>query len=220
MTSASSDLADRLAHVRWIAGGTGAGKSTLTRLLADRYGAAVYRGDRAEHGWLERCTPARHPHFTALRDLPPGGMWRDRTPRQVFRAMPGLHGEAVGFLIEDLLALPGDRLVLVDYFGILPRHLAPLLRRTDQAVLLLPTPEFRRRALTTRYADAARARATWGTEDRADVLAKRLARDALWDEEVRRQARLHGLDGIVIDGTTPALELADRLATRFGLGLR
>ncbi|MFI9031064.1 hypothetical protein [Streptomyces sp. NPDC053560] len=223
MTSVFSDagtarvLKDRLAHVRWIAGGTGAGKSTLTQALADRYDVAVYQGDRAEHGWLERCTPQRHPHLAGLRGLPPGAMWRGRTPDQVFQAMPSLHGETVGFLVDDLLAKSDERIILVDYFGILPDHLAPLLRRPDQAVFLLPTAEFRENALAARYADPARARATWGTEQPASAVAKRLLRDALWDEEVRRQALARGLDTVVIDGSVPVSDLAERNATRFGL---
>lgn len=109
------DLADRLAHVRWIAGRTGAGKSTLTRILADAYDIEIYDGDRAEHGWLERCTPQRHPHLAGLRDLSPGAMWRDRSGQQVFQAMPSLHGETIGFIVDDLLGLPNNRVILVDY---------------------------------------------------------------------------------------------------------
>ncbi|MGV9264844.1 hypothetical protein ACWDRR_09305 [Kitasatospora sp. NPDC003701] len=223
MASPSSDAdtrgepADPLTHVRWIAGGTAAGKSTLARILADRHDIAVYDGDRAEHDWLARCTPQRHPRLAALRGAPPGGMWRGRTARQVFRAMAGLHGETVGLLVEDLLALPSDRVVVVDYFGILPGHLAPLLRRPDQAVFLLPTPRFRRDALAARYADPARARATWGGDDPEAALAARLGRDALWDEEVRRQADGHGFDTVTIDGGVPVADLAARVAARFGL---
>ncbi|MFF7454408.1 hypothetical protein [Kitasatospora sp. NPDC008115] len=212
-------LTDRLAHVRWIAGGTAAGKSTLTRLLAERHDATVLDGDRAEHRWLARCDPARHPRLAALRDQPPGAPWHDRTAEQVFRAMPGLHGEMTGFLVDDLLALPADRPVLVDYFGILPRDLAPLLRHPSQAVFLLPTPTFRQSALTTRYADPAHAHATWGAEDLATALAKRLTRDALWDQEVRHQSPLHAATLLTIDGTTPTTTLADRLAAQFGLPL-
>ncbi|MFE4594415.1 hypothetical protein [Streptomyces laurentii] len=211
-------LAEQLTHVRWIVGGTAAGKSTLTRILADRYDVTVYRGDLAEHHWLDQCTARRHPHLAALRNLPPGAMWHDRTPHQVFQTMPSLHGETAGFLVGDLLALPDDRPILVDYFGILPRHMAPLLHRPDQAAVLLPTPAFRDNALAHRYADPARARADWGNEDPTVALTKRLARDALWDDAVREQAPLHGLDPIVIDGTVSAPALADRLAARFALG--
>ncbi|MFF8713493.1 hypothetical protein ACF07T_18975 [Streptomyces sp. NPDC015184] len=214
----SRELPDLLAHVRWIAGGTASGKSTLARLLADRYGVEVYDGDRAEHGWLTRCTPQRHPRLSAMRGMPPGGMWADRTAEEVFRAMASLHGETTGFLVEDLLAMPTDRIILVDYFGILPNHLAPLLCRPDQAVFLLPTPRFRWDALDARYADPARARATWGGNDPKTMLAKRLTRDSLWDEEVRRQADGHRLDTITVDGSTPVTDLADQMAARFGLG--
>ncbi|MFI6938809.1 hypothetical protein ACIBI4_06025 [Streptomyces sp. NPDC050418] len=215
--AASSALAHRLAHVRWIAGGTGTGKSTLTRLLAARHGTAVLDGDRAEGPWVARCSPRLHPRLAALRDLPPGSLWRENEAEEVFRSMPSLHGEMTGFLVEDLLELPDDRTVLVDYFGILPNDLAPLLLHPEQAVFLLPTPEFRAQALTSRYADAERSRATWGATATDGMLAKRLARDALWDAEVRRQATDLGLATVTVDGTVPPEDLARRVAARFGL---
>ncbi|WP_164903388.1 hypothetical protein [Nonomuraea polychroma] len=94
---------------------------------------------------------------------------------------------------------------------------SPLLRDPVQAVFLLPTPRFRRDALAARYADPARARANWGDHDPETMLVKRLARDALWDDEVRRQAAHHGLDTIVIDGSIPVADLASQLAARFWL---
>jgi hypothetical protein len=206
-----------LTHVRWIAGGTGAGKSTVAAALAERYGVQVYDGDRAEHRWPARCTPDHHPHMYAAWDRPPGAMWAGRSPREIFRAMASLHGETVGFVAEDLSALPSDRVIVVDYFGVLPGHLAPLLHRSDHAAFLVPTPEFRARTLRERYADPARARANWGDQDPETVLAKRLARDALWDDEVRRQARTHDLEIITIDGRTPITDVTRRLADRFGL---
>lgn len=36
-----------LGHVYWLGGGTGAGKSTISRRLADRYGLRRYDTDRA-----------------------------------------------------------------------------------------------------------------------------------------------------------------------------
>ena len=206
--------------MRWIAGGTGAGKSSLARLLAQRHGLAVYDGDRAEHSWLPRTDPRRHPHLSAARNRPPGANWRGRTPEEVFATMSSLHGETVGFLVEDLLALADDRITVVDYFGILPRHLAPLLLDRSHAVFLLPTPDFRREVLTARYADPARARAAWGDLDPDATLAKRLSRDALWDQEVRMQAERIGLRTVEIDGTEPVTVLADRLAEFFRLPRR
>ncbi|MFD8008977.1 hypothetical protein [Streptomyces sp. NPDC058955] len=213
-------LPSRLAHVRWLAGGTGTGKSTVARLLAQRYGVAVYDGDRAEHDWLRRCDPGRHPRLAALGRPGAGGGSRGRTAEQVFRSMPGLYGETVGLLVEDLLDLPDDRIVVVDYFGLLPDHLAPLLPTPDHAAFLLPEPPFRRSVLTARYADPARARANWGDADPAAALALRLDRDALWDAEVRAGAERQGLPVLPVDGTVPPDVLAARVARAFGLAPR
>ncbi|MGW5266119.1 hypothetical protein ACWEQG_34520 [Microbispora sp. NPDC004025] len=212
-----ADLARRLAHVRWIAGGTGAGKSTLTQSLAERHDLLVYDGDRAEQGYVNRCTPQRQPHLFALLRTPLEQRWTGRTAAEIFQAMPSLHGETFGFVIEDLLTLPTDRPVLVDDFRTLPRDVAPLLTRREHAAFLLPTPEFRRDALGTRFADPARARANWGSGDHAEAFAKRLARDELWDEEVRRQALELDVPVLRVDGSRNVAELADELAAMFRL---
>ena len=88
--------------------------------------------------------------------------------------MAGRYGETIDFLIEDLRTRPGDRIVLVDYYGVLPRDLAPLLTWPAQAAFLIPTQDFRRNALTHRYGDPDRARANWGDLDPATVLETRL----------------------------------------------
>jgi hypothetical protein len=93
-TTQSSTLARQLRHVRWIAGGTGSGKSTVAAGLARRFGIPIFAGDRAEHDWLARCTPQRSPHFAALRDQRPGDSWRNRSAEEAFDAMGG--GTACG----------------------------------------------------------------------------------------------------------------------------
>jgi hypothetical protein len=216
-TARSSTTPDQLRHVRWLVGGTGSGKTTAAVALGRRFDLDVYAGDRAEHDWLTRCSPQQHPHLAALRNQRPGDNWRARSPEQIFEAMASRHGETIGFLIEDLRARPTDRVVLVDYFGALPRDLAPLLSWPEQAAFLIPTPAFRRAALTRRYGDPDRAHANWGDLDPAKVLKKRLARDELWDAEVTKQATTHGLPLITIDGNTPITELVDHLAERFRL---
>jgi hypothetical protein len=211
-------VSQRLRHVRWLAGGTGSGKSTVAAVLARRFDLDVHDGDRAEHDWLRRCTAERHPRFAALRGQRPGDMWRGRSPEQIFEAMAGRHGETIEFLVEDLLARPADRTVLVDYFGVLPGHLARLLSRPGHAAFLVPTPEFRRATLTRRYADPERARATWGDLDPADALEARIRCDDLWDAEVVGQAGELGLPLFTVDGSRSVEQTADALARQFRLG--
>ncbi len=132
--------------------------------------------------------------------------------------MAGLHGETIEFLVEDLLAWPGRRAVLVDYFGVLPGHLVPLLSWPGQAVFLVPAPQFRRAALSRRYADPDRARANWGDLDPTAVLEARLSRDALWDAQVIGQAHEFGLPLLTIDGSRTVDQIVDDLTRHFRLG--
>ncbi|WP_091103924.1 hypothetical protein [Micromonospora citrea] len=213
-----ADLARRLSHVRWLAGGTGSGKSTLARALAERYDVLIYDGDRAERGYVSRCTAHEQPYLWALRQAPPAQKWNSRSAQEIFESMPSLHGETFGFVVDDLLAMRTGRPVLVDDFRTLPREVAPLLAWPEQAAFLLPTPQFRDRALRARFADAARARANWGDSDHGEALALRLARDELWDAEVRRQAVELHLPVVSIDGSRDVTDLVDDLAARFRLG--
>jgi hypothetical protein len=212
----SRDLARRLAHVRWVGGGTGTGKSTIVRVLADRHQAMVYDGDAAERGYIGRCTPASQPYLSALVAMS-AEQRIGRSVEEIFATMPSRHGETFPFVLGDLLTLPNDAVVLVDDFRPRPSEVAPLLTWPDQAVFMLPTAEFRHRALTDRFADAARARANWGDGDHARALANRLGRDALWDEEILAEATDLGLSVIVVDGTRTVDELATELAERFRL---
>jgi hypothetical protein len=156
---------------------------------------------------------------------PPGRITSSSSRRLLARSLTGAgvrghagrYGETVDLLVEDLLAWPSDRVVIVDYFGVLPRDLAPLLSWPGQAVFLVPAPDFRRSALTRRYSDPERARANWGDLDLAEVLKTRLARDALWDEEVTLQADALGLPRFTIDGDRPPMALLDDLTRSFGL---
>ncbi len=111
----------RLRHIRWIGGGSGAGKSTVARRLSERYGLRRYH-----------CDDMQSAHTASSQEM--------------FRTFHGFHGEGFGLILEDLLDLPTAVPVLVEGYKLLPRLVAPLLSRLDQAVWLLPTPSFRRTA--------------------------------------------------------------------------
>ncbi|MGY4770454.1 shikimate kinase (plasmid) [Kribbella sp. CWNU-51] len=58
-----TDLRTRLAHVYWLGGGTGGGKSTIARHLADRFGLRLYDTDRAMGDHSARSSPRETPYL-------------------------------------------------------------------------------------------------------------------------------------------------------------
>ncbi|MDG4799293.1 hypothetical protein [Micromonospora sp. WMMD980] len=74
--------------------------------------------------------------------------------------------------------------------------------------------------MRARFGDPARARANWGDGDHDEALVLRLARDELWDAEIRRQAVASGLPAVTVDGSRDVRDLADDLAVRFRLAAR
>jgi hypothetical protein len=205
---------ERLRHIRWIGGGSGAGKSTIAGLLAEEYGLHLYHCDDAQSAHTARSDAADHPMLHAFLSMTMDERWAKRTPEEMFHTFHGFHGEGFRLVLEDLLDLPTDVPVLVEGYKLLPRLVSPLLSRPDQAVWLIPTPEWRRIALSRRgslWSIAGR------TSDPQTALANLLARDALYTEEVARQAAALQLPTIEISGSATVDELVERAAHCLGI---
>ncbi len=56
----------RLRHIRWIGGGSGAGKSTVARRLSERYGLRRYHCDDMQSAHTARSNPTDHPMLHAF----------------------------------------------------------------------------------------------------------------------------------------------------------
>ena len=206
---------ERLRHIRWIGGGSGAGKSTIAGLLAEEYGLHLYHCDDTQSAHTARSNAADHPMLHAFLALTMDERWVKRTPEEMFHTFHGFHGEGFGLILEDLLDLPTDMPVLVEGYKLLPCLVSPLLSRSDQAIWLVPTPEWRRTALSRRdslWSIAGR------TSDPETALVNILARDALYTEEVKRQAAALQLPTIEVDGSATVDELVERAA--YCLGIR
>ena len=204
---------ERLRHIRWIGGGSGAGKSTVAGLLAVKYGLRLYPCDDMQPAHTARSNAADFPMLHAFMAMTMDERWVTRTPAEMFRTFHGFHGEGFGLILEDLLDLPTDVPVLVEGYKLLPRLVFPWLSRIDQAVWLLPAPEWRRAAFSRRgslWSIAGR------TSDPERALANLLARDALFTQELASQAAALHLSTIEVDGSLTIDELAERAAGCLG----
>jgi hypothetical protein len=202
-----------LAHVRWIGGGSGAGKSTVAAALAARHGLHAYHVERWTE-FLTRTTPATAPLLHAFAAMAPDERWLGRSPREMYDTFHGFQGECFDLVLEDLAAL-APAPALAEGFSLLPRLVMPLLSNPAHAVWLLPTPAFRRAAFDARGS-------TWTiagkTTDPPRALENLLARDALFTDELRRQSEAARARTLTVDGSLD-VEATTRLVGGYlGLG--
>ena len=202
-----------LQHVRWIGGGSGAGKSTVARQLAADHGLRLYHTEPFSR-LVDRADPGATPLLQGFMAMDMDERWVNRPPEVMLETFHGFQGEGFDLVVDDLLALPPDPPVLAEGFSLLPRLVAPLLSRPRQAVWLLPTPEFRRAAFESRGS-------TWTipnkTSDPQRALANLLARDQLFTEQLRAQARAAQLQTVDVDGSVGVAESVARVGEALGL---
>ena len=207
-------LRSRLRHVRWIGGGSGAGKSTIARRLASRHGLRLYATDDAMSDHARRSTAADCPFLNEFMAMDMDERWVHRSPETMLETFHWFRGEGFVQVVEDLLHLPKDSGVIVEGFRLLPHLVKPLLDVPGHAVWLLPTPAFRRAAFESRgslWAIAGK------TSDPEQALRNLLERDRMFTDRLYDEAKPLELSIIEMDTTTTEDDLARRVTEMLGL---
>lgn len=207
-------LPDRLRHVRWIGGGSGAGKSTVARWLAADYGLRLYSTDATISTHARRTNPDATPLLQTFLAMDMDERWLNRSPTEMLKTFPWFQGEGFDLILDDLLALPEEPLIVAEGFRLLPRLVAPLLSQPRQAVWLGPTPEFRRSAFERRGFTWEISKKTSAPEP---ALSNLLARDQLFSDEVVREATALRLSALAVAGTLSVDALTQCVAQSLGL---
>jgi hypothetical protein len=210
----AAELRTRLGHVYWIGGGSGAGKSTISRRLASQYGLRVYATDDAMSDHDRRAALPDAPLLTRFKAMDMDERWANRPPREMLESFHWFQGELFGLIVEDLLRLPPQPGVIAEGFRLLPRLVQPLLSEPRRAVWLLPAPEFRRAAFCQRGS-------LWGiagkTSDPERALHNLLERDRMFTGRLREETRRLGLPAVEVGTRLTEDDLTARVATAFGL---
>jgi 2-phosphoglycerate kinase len=208
-------LRERLRHVYWIGGGSGAGKSTIARRIADRHGLRVYATDDAMADHARRSSPEACPLLHRFMAMDMDERWVNRHPRAMLETFHWFRGEGFDMIVDDLLRLPREPGVVAEGFRLLPRLVQPLLAAPAHAVWLLPTPDFRRAVFESRGGPASGFLAR--TTDPQRALRNLLERDRMFTDALREETACLELPAIQVDAATSEDDLARRVAEVFGL---
>jgi adenylate kinase family enzyme len=201
-----------LTQTLWIGGGTSAGKTSIARALAERYGLTPYHVDEHELEHARRRDRSRDPAMEAWNARSLDEIWVELPVPDLVEATLSYSRERIELITEDLRALSAGRVVVAEGFELTPEVVAPLIEGPRQAVWLLPRHRFRRETLlTTPQAWAMPSR----TSDPERAQAHRIERDALLVECVREQALVRSLRVIDVDGTRTVDEVRAAVEEHF-----
>jgi hypothetical protein len=207
-------LRDRLRHVYWIGGGSGAGKSTIARRMAAQLGLHLYATDDVMSDHAGRSTPEACPLLSEFKAMDMDERWVHRSPQVMLDTFHWFRGEGFGLIVEDLLRLPTAPGVVVEGFRLLPALVKPLLAVPSHAAWLLPTPEFRRAAIESRGSTWSIAGRTSDPERARRNLAER---DRMFTDRLSVDARRLDLHVIDVDTAMSGDDLYERTVQVFGL---
>ena len=211
--AAAAALRERLRHVYWIGGGSGAGKSTIARRLADQYGWCLYATDEVMSEHARRTTPDEAPFLHQFMAMDMDERWVNRSPETMLETFHWFRGEGFGLIVEDLLRLPPEPCVIVEGFRLLPHLVKPLLAVSSQAVWLLPTPEFRQGAIQSRATPGEGF--IWKTSDPERASRNIAERDSSFVKRLYEEVKRLDLHAIEADTAMTEDDLARQVTKGF-----
>jgi hypothetical protein len=204
-----------LENVLWIGGGQWTGKTSIARLLVERYGLHLYDydyHDSRSHSTRAKEHPDRYPKMHAALSRTPDQSWVLRSPEEMAQTTLQHFEERFKMLLEDLQQMPAAPRVLVEGWGIRPSLVMPLLKSKRQAIWLVATEGFRRHQLDV-LPRAQRLSMETSDPDRAQ--RNRLERDRLLGRDVIESARRLRLKVLVVDGKESLEQVAGRVESHF-----
>ncbi len=202
-----------LEQVLWIGGGQWVGKSTVARLLAQRYELTSYHYDYHDaRGHNDRRIVRRLLRGESPKGPDPESAWVQATPQQMAADTLASFPERFEWVLDDLRALFSGRPIIAEGWGLRPELVAEIVDSTRRMIVLAPSAEFRAHQLRT--LPRAGALATQ-LSDPERAQRNRLARDELVTHDAVRTARRLDIRVLVVDGRLNAEAVARIVAEHF-----
>ena len=167
----------------------------------------------ADHA--RRSSPEDCPLLHRFMDMDMDQRWVNRSPKTMLETFHWFQGEGFDLIIEDLLRLTRKTSIIVEGFRLLPHLVKPLVSKSNHAVWLLPTSDFRQAVVESRGG------AAWGflarTTDPDRARRNLLERDRMFTDILREETARLSLPAIEVNTTTTEDEIAKQVTDLFSL---
>ncbi len=205
-----SEMKKLLTHVLWIGGATDTGKSTIAQRLATRHELHVYHYDKtdAEH---HRKLAETVPEIQRFNEASLDERWVIPEPSILFERALYSFSHRFALAIDDLLALPKDKPIIAEGFGLLPELVHPILSNRYQAIWLVPTQSFKRHSMERR------GKPSFGklTSNPEKAKMNLFLRDTMLADYYRKQVPIYGYTLYEIDGSRSIEQMMDLVEAHF-----
>jgi SpoVK/Ycf46/Vps4 family AAA+-type ATPase len=190
-----------LAHVLWIGGPQGSGKSSIAKALARRFDLQLYVVDHRT--WAHEPRMPR----TEFGSLTMDERWIDADPRRMLEWFVTTSRHRFRLVLEDLRELAPSPVTIVEGPQLFPAFVAAVLRDRANALFLIPDEAEQRKRLLARPGIA-------GTSDPLRARVNATDRDLLILQTIAREARELHLSVLPVD--RPLAEMIELAAEQFG----
>ena len=203
-----------LSHVTWIGGSPCSGKSSMARLLTEKYDLAVYNCDDHFYDHMAAATPENQPELSRLSKMGWDEIWM-RPVAELVQSEVRVYGEEFPMILDDLRAMPRMRPILAEGAALMPELVQGIQPDPCRSMWVVPSEAFQReyypkrgewvQGILSQCSDPQTAFANW------------MARDAAFGEQAARTARAAGLYVLIVTGERSIAENAALAAVHFGL---
>jgi 2-phosphoglycerate kinase len=216
MNTIYSKYTEQLSHIFWIGGSNCCGKSTISELLAKRYGLDVYHCDEHTFGdHFDRVNREKQPELFEMyhKFRFEFENFLTKSDEDVLMFMEKFLIMAFRMVIDDLLVLPRGKPVIVEGPVIQPQVLSNLGEH-KKMIWYIPSEEFLRNNHPTRDFVIEQAKSYKTPEKTIQNWVHKSAYFARRQKESAKQSGLRFLD---VDGSSSIEEIARLTETHFQL---
>ena len=199
----------------WIGGATDCGKTSITELLAQRYGLQRYHYDRHDLRQMTKLAQTK-PRYREFLEASLEEKWVNTAPEDMFAFLMRGFSDRFPLVLDDFLEMPKQPNIIAEGFGLMSALVAPLLSNRSQAVWLVPTSKFKLASMERRGKPSFRDKVS----DPEKAARNLFQRDMLLAEYVRSQADNHGLRVIEVDGSRSIERVAELVEDHFAPHLK